>query len=138
MTPEHWRRVEELCRQALDRDASERDVFIKEACGSDDTLRLDVQSVLAKEISARSFLEEPAWQHAAKQVAGEAGGFWIGHQFGAYRVVSLLGAGGMGEVYRAHDTRLKRDVAIKILPEEFSRDHDRVTRFQREAVVLAS
>jgi serine/threonine protein kinase len=62
----------------------------------------------------------------------------IGHKFGSYEIAALLGKGGMGEVYRAHDSKLKRDVAIKILPEEFSRDHDRVSRFQREAEVLAS
>src|SRR5438093_6601276 len=62
----------------------------------------------------------------------------IGTQLGSYEITALLGKGGMGEVYRAHDTRLKRDVAIKILPEEFSRDHDRLSRFQREAEALAS
>jgi serine/threonine protein kinase len=61
-----------------------------------------------------------------------------GAKLGAYEIVGPLGAGGMGEVYRARDTKLKRDVAIKILPEEFSRDADRVSRFQREAEVLAS
>src|SRR5215813_4896541 len=62
----------------------------------------------------------------------------IGQQLGSYEITALLGKGGMGEVYRAHDSKLKRDVAIKTLPEEFSRDHDRVNRFQREAEVLAS
>src|SRR5689334_23429095 len=62
----------------------------------------------------------------------------IGQQFGSYEIAALLGKGGMGEVYRARDSKLKRDVAIKILPEEFSRDHDRINRFQREAEVLAS
>src|SRR5437870_8584192 len=61
-----------------------------------------------------------------------------GTQLGSYEITSLMGKGGMGEVYRARDTKLKRDVAIKILPEEFSRDADRVIRFQREAEVLAS
>lgn len=59
----------------------------------------------------------------------------IGEKLGSYEITALLGRGGMGEVYRARDSRLKRDVAIKILPEEFSRDHDRVSRFQREAEV---
>jgi len=62
----------------------------------------------------------------------------IGQQLGSYEITSLLGKGGMGEVYRARDTKLKREVAIKILPDEFSRDADRVIRFQREAEVLAS
>src|SRR5436309_14164715 len=62
----------------------------------------------------------------------------IGTQLGSHQITALLGRGGMGEVYRARDTKLKREVAIKILPDEFSRDHDRVARFQREAEVLAS
>ena len=62
----------------------------------------------------------------------------IGTQLGSYEITSLLGKGGMGEVYRARDSKLKRDVAIKVLPEEFSSDHDRLARFQREAEVLAS
>src|SRR5262249_2221563 len=62
----------------------------------------------------------------------------IGQQLGSYEITSLIGKGGMGEVYRARDSKLKRDVAIKALPDEFSRDHDRVGRFQREAEVLAS
>src|SRR5262245_55893257 len=62
----------------------------------------------------------------------------IGTQLGCHEIIGLLGKGGMGEVYRARDTKLKRDVAIKILPDEFSRDADRVSRFQREAEVLAS
>src|SRR5213592_2074446 len=62
----------------------------------------------------------------------------VGQQLGPYEITSLIGKGGMGEVYRARDSKLKRDVAIKALPEEFSRDHDRLIRFQREAEVLAS
>src|SRR6266571_2920614 len=62
----------------------------------------------------------------------------IGTQLGSYEITSLIGKGGMGEVYRARDTKLKREVAIKILPDQFSRDPDRVSRFQREAEVLAS
>src|SRR6266581_4223755 len=62
----------------------------------------------------------------------------IGTQLGSYEITSLIGKGGMGEVYRARDTKLKREVAIKLLPDEFSRDLDRVARFQREAEVLAS
>ena len=62
----------------------------------------------------------------------------VGTRLGSHEIISLLGKGGMGEVYRARDTKLKREVAIKILPDEFSRDSDRVGRFQREAEALAS
>jgi serine/threonine protein kinase len=65
-------------------------------------------------------------------------GVSIGTQLGSHEVIALLGKGGMGEVYRARDTKLKRDVAIKILPDEFASDANRVARFQREAEVLAS
>src|SRR5262249_42677387 len=64
--------------------------------------------------------------------------YWIGRQIGNYQFVSLAGAGGMGEVYRARDTKLKREVAIKVIPDEFSRDPERISRFQREAQLLAS
>src|SRR5215831_2059863 len=62
----------------------------------------------------------------------------VGTQLGSHEITALLGKGGMGEVYRARDTKLKRDVAIKILPNEFAHDADRLSRFQREAEVLAS
>jgi serine/threonine protein kinase len=62
----------------------------------------------------------------------------VGQQLGSYEITSLIGKGGMGEVYRARDLKLKREVAIKVLPDEFSRDADRIARFQREAEVLAS
>ncbi len=62
----------------------------------------------------------------------------VGTQLGSFEILSLLGKGGMGEVYRARDTKLKREVAVKILPDEFSSDHDRASRFQREAELLAS
>jgi serine/threonine protein kinase len=62
----------------------------------------------------------------------------VGTRFGAYEITAQIGVGGMGEVYRARDTRLKRDVALKILPESFASDPERLARFQREAEVLAS
>src|SRR4030095_12702322 len=80
----------------------------------------------------------PALREVAHEFAATAGSSWVGRQGGNYQFVSPVGAGGMGEVYRARDTKLKRDVAVKVLPSEFSRDPDRVSRFQREAQVLAS
>ena len=91
-----------------------------------------------KSRQAASFLEKPALREIAHEFAATARASWVGRQIGNYEFVSLVGAGGMGEVYRARDTKLKREVAIKILPDEFSRDPDRVSRFQREAQLLAS
>src|SRR5215831_4416641 len=137
MTAERWRQVQDLCRQALERQVSERAGFLREACRDDD-VRLEVQSLLEKQAFAKNFLERPAFEQAAIDLNEDAGDAWIDHQVGGYHVVSLLGAGGMGKVYRAHDTRLKRDVAIKVLPEEFLQNNERASRFQREAVTLAS
>src|SRR5262245_24315105 len=82
---------------------------------------------------AKSFIEVPALEMADKAMADETDRVLIGKQLGAYRITSLLGAGGMGEVYRAEDTRLGRSVAVKVLPEEMARDKERLSRFVREA-----
>jgi tRNA A-37 threonylcarbamoyl transferase component Bud32 len=98
-------------------------------------LRAEVESLLAREEQAGSFLGPPALPNPATFAAGVA---VVGRQLGPYRILSPLGAGGMGEVYRAHDSKLDRDVAIKTLPPEFARDPDRLARFQREARTLAT
>jgi serine/threonine protein kinase len=90
--------------------------------------------LLEKEKEAGSFLETPVIDYATVTETVTS----VGRQFGPYRIVSQLGAGGMGEVYRAHDSKLGRDVAIKILPAEFARDSEWLARFRREARTLAS
>jgi serine/threonine protein kinase len=90
--------------------------------------------MLAREQQAGSFLETPALQNPASSSAEVV----VGRQLGPYRILSPLGAGGMGEVYRAHDSKLGRDVAIKTLPPEFARDPERLARFRREARTLAT
>jgi eukaryotic-like serine/threonine-protein kinase len=134
MTPEFWRRVEELFQAALERAPEERKGFLDEACRTDADLRQQVELLLAKDVQAKSFLESAPLDDDSMPTATGL----IDRQFGPYRVVSLLGAGGMGEVYRAHDSKLGRDVAIKALPLEFARDPERLTRFRREARTLAS
>ena len=96
-----------------------------------------MESLLAQEDGA-SLLETPAIEVAAKALGGDGGHSLLGRQMGGYQVISLLGAGGMGEVYEARDTKLGRNVAIKVLPPAFANDPERLSRFQREARMLAS
>jgi serine/threonine protein kinase len=134
MTLERWSEVARLYHDAASRDAAERAAFLADACAGDDALRHEVESLLAQEPSAEGFLSAPV-------VAGgmlDIGPSFIGRQLGPYRIDALVGAGGMGEVYRAHDSRLARDVAIKILPSAFTKDQGRLSRFEREARTLAS
>src|SRR5712692_9876048 len=136
MTPERFQRIERVYHSVLERQEDQRAAFLEEACAGDDALRLEVESLLAQEQKGEQLLESLPWK--GPKGRGYSPPTLEGRQIGPYHVLSLLGAGGMGEVYRARDTKLKREVAIKILPEEFSRDPGRVARFQREAEVLAS
>ncbi len=136
MKQDLWRRAEDLFHAALERPPGGRRAFLDEVCADDAELRRTVEMLLSKDEKAGSFLEEPVLAGVAAGMG--ARGALLGRQFGPYRILSLLGAGGMGEVYRAHDGKLDRDVAIKTLPPEFARDPGRVARFQREARTLAS
>ncbi len=127
------RRISDLYHAALDRPPDERDAFLNNACGSDEALRREVYSLLRYEQASAPFLETPA-AVLARFDAVEM----IGRQCGPYTIVALLGAGGMGDVYRARDTKLGRDVAIKILPSHFTADPERRARFAREARTLAT
>jgi eukaryotic-like serine/threonine-protein kinase len=142
MTTPRWQKVEQLCHAALEREASQREAYLAQACQGDDELRREVESLLAQEKTAEGFLESPALEVAAAALAKKPGGdgrpSLIGRKLGSYQILSLLGAGGMGEVYEARDTKLGRNVAIKVLPSAFVHDPDRLSRFQREARMLAS
>src|SRR6516165_3321242 len=133
--PELWQKAEELFHAALDRRPESRRAFLEESCAGNARLRNLVEALLSNELRAGSFLETPVAMEAA--TVTDAGSL-AGLQLGAYRVICPLGAGGMGEVYRAHDSKLGRDVAIKILPSEFARNPERLARFRREARTLAS
>src|SRR5437870_5853992 len=138
MPAERSQRVEQLYHAARERDPRERATFLAQACAGDDALRREVESLLAEDTGVHSFLETPALELARKTSGEDRGQSMIGRQFGPYSVVSLLAKGGMGEVYRARDTKLHRDVAIKILPAAFARDPERLARFEREARTLAA
>src|SRR5438067_92358 len=137
MATDRWKKIEEVYHTARERDESERVAFLNEACAGDEALRQEIESLLAEENGAKSLLESPALEIAAKSITEDQIRSLAGQRLGSYQVISLLGAGGMGEVYRAHDTKLQRDVAIKILPRRFVDDPDRLGRFRREAQVLA-
>ena len=136
MTPERDAEIERICHAALERDVSARAAFLDEACAGDAALRREVESLLAQEPAAAGFMSTPALALAGG-VMGD-GPSWIGRQLGPYTIQARLGVGGMGEVYQAHDTKLGRNVAIKVLPELFAHDPDRLSRFQREAKMLAT
>ena len=135
---ERRRRVEHVCDAALDRDPRERAAFVAAACGGDEALRQEVEALLAHAQTAEGFLAAPIGAVAAHVLGEEPGASLVGRQVGVYHIGSHLGTGGMGEVYRARDTRLGREVAIKILPRAFRTIPIGWSRFEREARVLAS
>jgi serine/threonine protein kinase/Tol biopolymer transport system component len=132
---DRWNEVEPILDEALAREPHDRAAFIAEACAGDAALRREVESLLAREAAASGFLTTPGFVMAAESLAPRA---VLGRTIGPYTIQALLGAGGMGEVYRAHDSQLDRDVAIKILPPAFADDSGRLARFAREAKTLAA
>jgi eukaryotic-like serine/threonine-protein kinase len=130
---ERWRRVETLYQAALELDEAKRAAFLDQACAGDEAMRSEVVSLLASHEEAGNFLSAPAIQVAAKAIASEQDDVVSGGAIGPYKMIQLIGRGGMGEVYLAQDTRLGRRVALKLLPSYFTRDAERLRRFQQEA-----
>jgi serine/threonine-protein kinase len=134
---QRWADIEAVCQAALDRRPDERPDFVAKECGHDEDLRREVEALLRHAESDAALLEFPLAALAAHALgAGES--TLSGSRVGSLEIGAVIGRGGMGEVYRARDTRLERDVAIKVLPTVFATDPDRLARFKREAVILAS
>jgi len=138
MTPDRWQQLQELYHAARTRPEDARAAFLDAACVGDEPLRCEVESLLAQQISYEAFLGASAIVVAEENVSRPEDLPLTGRRIGAYEIQTLLGAGGMGEVYLARDTRLGRDVAIKILPRTVTGDPERRARFEREARMLAS
>ena len=132
------RQISDIYHAALARNPAEREAFVRNACDEDEALRREVESLLQYEPQSSGFLESPAAVMAGALEGAAAGHVMAGRQLGPYTIVAPLGTGGMGEVYRARDTKLGRDVAIKILPSHFTNDPERRARFAREARTLAT
>ena len=138
MDPGPRDRIADLHDRALACAPEERRAFLENACNGDHALLEEVESLLRYESDAARFLETPAAIAAGDLARTPDRSQMVGRQLGPYTIVAPLGAGGMGEVYRAHDSTLGRDVAIKILPSHFTADPERRSRFAREARLLAT
>ena len=138
MSSDRWRQVEDLCHAALACRAEERRPFLVKACEGDEALLREVESLIAQESSAEAFMRVPAAALAGSAGLDQPRAALVGARFGSYTIRSLLGVGGMGEVYGAHDDTLGREVAIKLLSPAFTAEPDRRARFEREARMLAT
>jgi serine/threonine protein kinase len=133
MSAERWQALERIFAEAREVRAEARAEFVARACGADDALRREALHLLALDAAPGEFLLKPALDLLAESVAREGWSLKRGERIGAYTVLQLLGAGGAGEVWRARDERLGRDVAIKILLPHFTGDAERLRRFAEEA-----
>ena len=137
MSQTRWRQINDLFHDALEQDAANREAFIAERAGNDVDLAREVRSLLATHERSGNFLDAPAWTVAADLLTDDDPPTLAGRQIGNYRIVEEIGRGGMGVVYAAEDLRLRRMVALKALPPEYTRDPRRRERLQREAQAAA-
>ncbi len=133
MNPEHWQKIKRLLDEAMKLDSEKRQDFLDDACGDDLNLRREIEELLASSENVRSFLEQPAVKEVADVIVNREDKLISGQSFGHYKIIEQIGKGGMGEVYSAKDTKLHRQIALKVLSSDFTRDDDRLRRFVREA-----
>ena len=133
MKAERWKQVNDLFQSAVERAPGERAAFLDEACRGDGDLRCEVESLLTSHVRAENFIELPAYEVAPELVTNDTTGALVGKVIGHYRIESLIGVGGMGEVYLARDERLGRKAALKLLPDSLTIDETQLSRFKNEA-----
>jgi serine/threonine-protein kinase len=137
MSPERLQQIEQLYHAASALEPGQREAFLQKACAGNESLRKEVESLLRYERVAENFMETPAMEDQAAALAadwaGDASITMTGRTIGRYRILERIGAGGMGVVYRAHDTHLNRPIALKVLPPGTTADEERKARFVREA-----
>ena len=136
MTPERWQQIKALLESALERNPGERNAFLNDACAGDTALRSEVEALLDSHARSGDFMESPAYAVMAGSLTDTD--LIPGSAIGPYEVINRLGAGGMGDIYLAQDTRLGRKVVLKALPTAFTKDSERVRRFQLEARAASS
>jgi serine/threonine protein kinase/Tol biopolymer transport system component len=133
ITHDRWQRIKEIFQSAQELGATERLDFLNEVCGDDEAMREEVEALLTADTGNDDFLSSPAYEFAAGMLADEESEFSPGQQLGRYEILCLLGAGGMGQIYLAHDPQLDRKIALKLISREFATDTRRVHRFEQEA-----
>lgn len=133
MNAERWKQINELFQLAVERPAEERTSFLDNVCRDDEGLRREVQSLLASHARMENFIESPAFEVVPELLPNDWTSALVGELIGHYRIESLIGVGGMGEVYLARDERLGRKVALKLLPKRFTTDESQLNRFKAEA-----
>src|SRR5438876_8044799 len=138
MKAERWKQVNDLFQSAVERAPAERAAFLEEACQGDEPLRREVGSLLTSHERAENFIELPAFEVAPELVTKDRTGALVGKLIGHYRIESLIGVGGMGEVYLARDERLGRKAALKLLPDSLTTDETQLSRFKNEARTASS
>ena len=133
MKAERWKKVIDLFQSALERAPEERAAFLDESCHDDEGMRREVESLLTSHERAENFIEVPAFEVAPELATNDSADALIGKLIGHYRIESLIGVGGMGEVYLARDERLGRKAALKLLPDSLTTDETQLSRFKNEA-----
>src|SRR6266550_7347795 len=133
MTPERYQQIDQIFQAALELNPEQLPAFLDEACSGDERLRKEVESLITSERGGLSLIDEPAFDMGADVLASDEPELAAGEHVDRYEILSLLGSGGMGEVYLAHDEKLDRKIALKLLPSDFTTNQERLRRFQHEA-----